>query len=67
MEIYPNGASLRCSNKAFPRQTLTNSIGDDKGKKGSRENVHGYFRFFLAISTDIHFAKKGLNRLEHVC
>ncbi len=22
---------------------------------------------FLAISTDIRFAKKGLNRLEHVC
>jgi len=33
MEIYPNGASLRCSNKAFPRQILTNSISDDEVKK----------------------------------
>ncbi len=33
---------------------------------GSGENVHGYFRF-LAISTDIRFAKKGLNRLKQVC
>jgi hypothetical protein len=55
----------RCTAQAVFMMMLSFVIFLNCVIQGSGENVHRYFHF-LAISTDIRLAKKGLNRLKQV-